>query len=208
MVTSYNIGQVVIVTVQGRHGNPTLNFIGNVSKITPTGRVTVALASDLERTFGPDGLEIVKKKSWSAPVSMRAMQDGESAEKINEQRKAITAAIDAKAEQKRAEQAAAVQAWWDAEGKAMWDARIEMPDSFLSVKPCVIKFTCRGELHLSFVVISTRESFDGPEVEVLSGGLIGKAYEFNGKARESINTYSHSNHTGKTLMDALYDVCN
>lgn len=110
------------------------------------------------------------------------------------------------ADQARQEKQQLIAAWWDAEGKAMWDARIQVPE-FLGEEVAVIRFTKYRETYMPFVIVRHEKQYDGTWVVLTTGGLIGSTYRVSEtETGKSISTYSSSDVRGQTLEEALYQM--
>jgi hypothetical protein len=108
-------------------------------------------------------------------------------------------------EQAKREKQQRITDWWNTEGKAMWDARIKMPN-LLDKEVFVIRFTRCGETYMPFVIIHHERTYSGERIALTISGLIGRTYEVgDGETRKTIASYSSNGEiTGETLEEALY----
>lgn len=121
---------------------------------------------------------------------------------------AIRKAAQDEADQKEAAKQAAIEAWWNKTGRAMWDARIDFGIKFLGKQVYVIQYKRYHEEHMPFVIIEARKDYKGNDEFVLTvGGLIGREYKDDDKTTTSVSTFSCSNICAPTVKEALWNLC-
>ena len=92
-----------------------------------------------------------------------------------------------------AKSAAQAREWWESTGKAIWAARIDLPD-FHDKHVAVIRFEQRGEQHMATVYYGWQEEF----LKVQIGGMV------DDKRAGLMYTFGWTTYTDFTLETALY----
>ena len=205
----WTVGQVVKTTHPNRHDRH--ESLARVTKVWKNGGVEIGSLDGLavgSRIFNPDGSERGKYGS----IRLEALADGETVESFQAAQKAKADAARAEAAKKQTEQVAKVQTWWSETGKAMWDARITLPEPFLGETVHIIRFQRYDEWYMPFVVVKQVKRWgDENAIELTVGGLVGKEYDTGDDTdrehHKSINTFSLSSSASSTLEAALYNVC-
>jgi hypothetical protein len=186
-----------------------------VSRIWKNGVIEVAdyiTKQPYIKTFAPDGTRR-GRSGWSSWSYIEPLGEGETAESLLAANEAEAQANRKAAQKARRERDEAIDNWWDAEGKAMWDARVDIPD-FMGGKVSIVRYTRHNEQYMPFVVVGSRQTFDHEEEVMLTvGGLTGRTYNLNegktndkGEIHTEISTFSHSTIHGRTLKEALYEM--
>lgn len=202
----FTVGQIVKHITSGRREKTIVP--ATVTKVWKNGVVQIAdyaTGRAYTSTFAADGT-IRGSSSWHHSYRIEPLTDGETAESLLAENEAKALASRDAADQAKREKQQRITDWWNAEGKAMWDARIRLPE-FLGEEVFAIRFTRHGEAYMPFVIVRREQAYDGERIALTVGGLTGGTYEVSeGGTRKSISTYSSSGASGATLEEALYEV--
>lgn len=202
----FTIGQVVKHITSGRRDSTIVP--ATVTKVWKNGVVEIADYATRQAytsTFAADG-SIRGSRSWHRNYRIEPLAEGETAEGLIAANDAKAQAARDAADQAKREKDQRIEEWWEAEGQAMWDARIRLPE-FLGEEVWVIRFERQGEQYMPFVIVRREQAYNGERIALTIGGLIGRTYNTSeGGMHKSISTYSSSNGSAQTLEESLYAV--
>jgi len=140
---------------------------------------------------------------------LRLLNDGETIESIIANKVAARDKAAVEASVAAVIKIAKIEEWWINEGKAMWDARVVLPEAFMDEKVNIIRYTKYQETYMPFVIVRLVDYMwnDTTEYELHVGGLTGTRYKNeDGTEYSSISTFSSSTIRGNTLIETLYSL--
>ena len=210
------VGQKVVY-VAGHYGRTPILAPAVVLSVWKNGVAKIAVGGkEWAKTFDVSGYE--RSKEYNSG-HIRSLKDGETHESIEAARQDANTKAKIEAKAKADEKAKAVAEWWETEGQAMWEARINLPNEFMGKAVAIIRYTRHGEEYMPFVVIEKEKDMwseaKGEEKfvwKLTSGGLVGRQYNVGEKGTPAykevtnVNTFSNSTIEGDSLEEALYKI--
>lgn len=205
---SYEQGQTVVIERYRRYGGGWhIAGTGTVDKIWKNGVVAVKDGKHTVGTFHPDGQERGGACYFNLPGRrIRPLAEGETAGLIAHALKVSAEAANVAEGKKSRQRELDIERWWDETGLDIWNSRVPIEGGLMGREVCVIRFDSRGEKCLAFLLVEEEDMpfGSGRSYNLISGGVSGREYE---DGQQYISTYSSGMAGGRTMHEALYELC-